>query len=95
MTPRRSSMTLSHKQLALLVALTAAVSTLLAYVAMSLAQPQPVVASDRQIVNAIEKTIGKSDFAVGSLRSSMHRDLSAIEDAVRDMCRAQPDTTIC
>ena len=58
-------------------------------------QPEPVLASDKQIVNAIEKTIGKYDFTGNSLRSSMHKDLSAIEDAVREMCRAQPDTTSC
>ena len=88
-------MTLSHKQLILLVAATAIGSTLLASVAMSLARPEPVLASDKQIVNAIEKTIGKYDFTGNSLRSSMHKDLSAIEDAVREMCRAQPDTTSC
>jgi hypothetical protein len=88
-------MILSHKQLTLLVAVAAIVSTLLAYVAMSLVQPDPVLASDKQIVNAIEKTIGKYDFSGNSLRSSIHKDLSAIEDAVRDMCRAQPDTTSC
>jgi hypothetical protein len=95
--------------LACLIAVTAMLSVFLAFVAMSFANPQPVVASDQQIVRAIEKTMGKYDFTGNSLRSSMHRDLTAIEravasneravsdveDAVRDMCNAQPDTSSC
>jgi hypothetical protein len=95
-------MTFTNKQLALLVAITAAVSVLLAYLVMSLAQPQPVVASDKQIVNAIEKTIGRYDYTGNSLRSSLHKDLSAVEravadveGAVRDFCNAHPETTSC
>jgi hypothetical protein len=84
-------------------------SMLLAYLVMSLAQPQPVQASDQQIVRAIQNTIGKYDYVGNSLRTSMHKDATAtqravadveravadVEGAVRDLCRAQPDTTSC
>ena len=95
-------MTFTYRQVATLIALTAMVSVLLANVVMSVAQPQPVQASDQQIVRAIQNTIGKYDFVGNSLRTSMHKDATAtqravadVERAVRELCRAQPDTTSC
>ena len=88
-------MTLTHKQVAALIALTATISVLLSCLIMALTQPQPVQASDQQVVRAIQKTIGKYDYSGNSLRSSVHKDLQRVEDAVRDSCRAQPDTTSC